>query len=117
MKKVLDEFVNFFTNKAGISLALINFTLALLGLYMKEFAYFYFHFHYEPMPIKILCLFNFPAMIAEEFISEQFFSVPETSFGVTVSKYEFIIIIICSILQWLFIGYIFHKLFPKKELK
>lgn len=118
MKKLLSEFTIFFTNKVGILLVLINFILALLGSFLKGFTYNSFHFHYEPLPIKILILLNLPAIFIESFIYQIFFKPIDTQkFGVVISGCEFITIVICSIFQWLLIGYIFYKLFPKKELK
>lgn len=118
MKKLLSEFTIFFTNKVGILLVLINFVLALSGLFLKEFAYKSFHFIYEPLPIKILIFLNFPAMVAAGLISAVFFpSNNRPSSVVNIGGYEFITIVICSIFQWLLIGYIFNKLFFKKELK
>ena len=114
MKTVLIEFTRFFINKISILLVLINFILAFSGLFFKEFRYDRFHFHYEPLPIKILILPNLPAMFAASLISEIFFpSNKSQSSTVTISEYEFITIVICSIFQWLLIGYIFHKIFPK----
>ena len=114
MKIVLSELTKFFTNKVGILLVLVNFISALLGLYMKGIAYYSFHFHYEPLPIKILTLLNLPAILFAELL----FSTNESDkFGVSVNEYEFITIVMCSIFQWLLIGYILYKIFPEKELK
>lgn len=107
MQITFSELKKFFTNPIGLAAVLINFLLAIWGLFEKGWNYSNFHLFHEPLPIQILTLTNYFAISLAEMISKAFFQPEHSDFGYAIiSEFEMFLIVIFTILQWLIIGYI-----------
>lgn len=105
----------FFTNRIGLLAVLTNFLLAILGLFQKDWSYDSFHFTYEPVSIKVLAISNLLVINLAESISRSLLPFPNSNIGnVRINAIEMLLIVIFSIFQWLFFGYLLSS---KKEMK
>jgi uncharacterized protein with PQ loop repeat len=115
MSFLLRQIKNFFTNRIGLALVFVNLFLALWGIFEKGGNYSHYHYYYEPIPIKILTWINLPIIIVAESISRTLFPLPASPWSfVRISNFDMSLIVIFSIFQWLFFGYLCNLIFPKK---
>jgi len=116
MKLVEEHIMNFFFNRVGLILVIINLLLVLCGWLLKGENFNTFHFYYEALPIKIFCLLNLPAIFLGDLIMGAFFPAAQQSSDMfEFATPELVIIGVLSILQWLVIGRICGSGFKRKS--
>ena len=115
MKFLLLQIKSFFTNPIGWILVFTNLLLAIWGIIEKGGDYSSFHFTYEPLSIKILSIVNIPIIVIAESISEMVYPPVGPQFSmVFINNFEMLLIVVFSIFQWLFIGYLYKFIFKDK---
>lgn len=116
MKFLLIQTKHFLTNRTGLSCVFANLFLIVWGVFFIGDDFHTFHLTYEPLPIKIVILLNIPAMIAAGIIEALFFPSPQRmqSTLIEISNLTIVLNSICSIFQWLTIGYFCELVFRKK---
>lgn len=106
----------FLTNRIGLSCVFVNLFLIVWGVFFIGDDLHTFHFTYEPLPIKLVVMLNIPAIIAAGTIEALFFPSPPRAQStlIEISNLTIILNSMCSIFQWLTIGYFCELIFRKK---
>lgn len=101
---------DFFKNKIGWILVRLNAALLLFGIVLRGGFYREFHLFYEPFPIWIFVFANFPAILLTDWPIQTLAPVQRPSPSmISITNREFLVMLCCSLIQWLLIGVLLTK--------
>jgi hypothetical protein len=116
MKTFLSHLKGLFKTRLGWMLVAANLLLAVWGASEKGWDLNGFHATYEPIAILISFVLNIPAMIIADLIDAALYTrEAKTHASMIHIENSFILLTaLCSVFQWLVIGYILESVIRKK---